>query len=439
MKVLVIGGGGREHALAWKIAQSSRLSRLYCAPGNAGTAAIAENLAIAAEDLEGLAAAAERHRIDLTIVGPEDPLAEGITDLFDRRGLPIIGPTRAAARIEADKAYAKTLMNRALVPTAEARIFDNHDHARAYVATRDSALVVKAAGLAKGKGVLLCQEPAEALIWIEKIMVDGIFGDAGQRVVVEELLHGQEVSVICLVDGHNIYVLESAQDYKPVGDGDTGPNTGGMGSYSPAGFLDDHTLTQIERDILVPTVEALRREGAPFRGVLYAGLMLTPGGPKVLEFNCRFGDPETQPLMMRLESDLLDALEAMRDGRLDQISLRWSPRAAVGVVLASGGYPGTYNRGKPISGLETANMLPDVAVFHSGTALSGGRVVTAGGRVLCATALGETLKAARQRAYEAVEHITFDGAFCRRDIAAPGRPHRRFQGTEAGLYNPPRP
>ncbi|UCG31656.1 MAG: phosphoribosylamine--glycine ligase, partial [Phycisphaerales bacterium] len=407
MNVLIVGGGGREHALAWKIAQSSRLSKLYCAPGNAGTAAVAENLPVYAEDLKALADAAEQHQIDLTIVGPEDPLAEGIADLFDRCSLPIIGPTRAAARIEADKAYAKTLMNRALVPTAEARIFDDYEHARAYVATRDSALVVKAAGLAKGKGVLLCQEPAEALIWIEKIMVDRIFGDAGRRIVVEELLNGQEVSVICLVDGHNIYVLENTQDYKPVGEGDTGPNTGGMGSYSPADFLDDETQTQIERDILVPTVEALRREGAPFRGVLYAGLMLTPGGPKVLEFNCRFGDPETQPLMMRLESDLLEVFEAMRDGRLDQMTLRWSPRAAVGVVMASGGYPGNYSKGKPISGLETAEALPDVAVFHSGTAFSNDRVVTAGGRVLCVTALGETLEAARRQAYEAVDQIAF--------------------------------
>lgn len=439
MIVLVVGGGGREHALAWKIAQSPRLSKLYCAPGNAGTAAVAENLPISAEDLNGLAAAAEQHRIDLTVVGPEDPLAEGVVDMFDRRGLPVIGPTKAAARIEADKAYAKNLMNRALVPTAEARIFDNYEHARAYAATRDSALVVKAAGLAKGKGVLLCHEPADALVWIEKIMVDRVFGDAGQRIVVEELLHGQEVSVICLVDGHNIYVLESAQDYKPVGDGDTGPNTGGMGSYSPAGFLDEETQTQIERDILVPTVEALRRDGAPFRGVLYAGLMLTPGGPKVLEFNCRFGDPETQPLMMRLESDLLEVLEAMRDGRLDQMTLRWSPQAAVGVVLASGGYPGSYNKSKPISGLATVAALPDVAVFHSGTAFRDGRVVTSGGRVLCVTALGDTLEAARQHAYEAVDQIAFDGAFCRRDIAAPGRPNRRFQGSEAGLHDPARP
>ena len=433
MNVLVVGGGGREHALAWKMAQSPRLGKLYCAPGNAGTGMIAENIEVAVDDFEALAAAAERQRIDLTVVGPEDPLAGGLVDLFEQRGLGIIGPTKPAARIEADKAFAKTLMNRALVPTAEARIFDNLEHARTYIAPRDSGLVVKAAGLAKGKGVLICKEPAEALLWVEKIMVGRVFGEAGRCVVVEELLKGQEVSVIALVDGYDIYVMESAQDYKPIGEGDTGPNTGGMGSYSPVEFLDEGTMARIEREILVPTVAALRQEGAPFRGVLYAGLMLTPGGPKVLEFNCRFGDPETQPVLMRLRSDLLEVFEAMAAGRLGQITLEWSPRAAVGVVMASGGYPGSYETGRPISGLQEAASLPDVAVFHSGTALREGRVVTAGGRVLCVTALGDTLESARERAYQAVERIGFEGASWRKDIAAPGRGVRRFDRAEAGL------
>ena len=433
MNVLIVGGGGREHALAWKIAQSPRLGKLYCAPGNAGTATIAENLEVSADDLAALAETAERHQIDLTVVGPEDPLAGGIVDLFEERGLSVIGPTKQAARIEADKAFAKTLMNRALVPTAEARIFDNYAHARTYVATRDSALVVKVAGLAKGKGVLLCKEPAEALLWIEKIMVHKLFGAAGERVVVEELLNGPEVSVIALVDGSNIYVLENTQDYKPIGEGDLGPNTGGMGAYSPVGFLDDETMARIERSILVPTVAALQQEGTPFRGVLYAGLMLTPGGPKVLEFNCRFGDPETQPLLMRLRSDLLEVFEAMLAGRLDQITLEWSRQAAVGVVMASGGYPGSYEKGKPISGLAEAAAVPEAAVFHSGTALHGGQVVTAGGRVLCVTALGDTVEAARDRAYQVVQQINFEGACCRKDIAAPGRPVRRFKGARAGL------
>jgi phosphoribosylamine--glycine ligase len=435
MNVLVIGGGGREHALTWKIAQSGRLGKLYCAPGNAGTAAVAENLDVAADEVEALAEAAERHRIDLTVVGPEDPLAGGIVDLFQERGLPIIGPTKAAARIEADKAFAKALMNRALVPTADARVFDNYKHARHYVATRDSALVVKAAGLAKGKGVLVCREPAEALLWIEKIMVKRIFGPAGDRVIVEELLQGQEVSIIALVDGSNIYVMEPARDYKRIGEGDAGPNTGGMGAFSPVGFLDDETSAKIEREILVPTVAALAQEGSPYRGALYAGLMLTPGGPKVLEFNCRFGDPETQPLLMRLRSDLLEVFEALLAGTLDRITLDWSPKPAVGVVLASGGYPGDYELEKPISGLAEAGAMPDLAVFHCGTALRRGRVVTSGGRVLCVTALGDHLEAARERAYEAVGRIAFEGAYWRKDIASPGRSSRRFEDTGAGLIS----
>jgi phosphoribosylamine--glycine ligase len=442
MNVLIIGGGGREHALAWKIARSPRLGQLYCAPGNAGTASIAENLDIPADDIDALCAVAEKLRIDLTVVGPEGPLAAGIVDRFTERMLPVIGPSRAAARIEADKAYAKELMNRALVPTADAKIFDSFDRAREYVATRENPLVVKAAGLAQGKGVILCPDPADALIWIERIMVGKLFGDAGKTVVVEETLTGREISVLALVDGENIKVpetefhvsmighgpemvdaericvLETARDYKPIGDGDTGPNTGGMGAYSPAETLDDTIMGQIQRDILVPTVAALRRDDAPYRGVLYAGLMLTPGGPKVLEFNCRFGDPETQPLLMRLRSDLLEVFCAMLEGTLDRVALDWDPRPAVGVVMASGGYPGDYAVGKPITGLDAFKNDSDVAVFHAGTQRGFGNILTSGGRVLCATALGDSLADARARAYDAVQQIHFDGAQFRTDIAA---------------------
>lgn len=425
MNVLIIGSGGREHALASRIARSPRLGKLFCAPGNAGTEKIAENLQLSTDDLGALADSAEHNKIALTVVGPEEPLAAGIVDLFTERGLPIIGPTRLAARIEADKIFAKELMNRALVPTAEARIFDQYKNAYHYIATRDTPLVVKVAGLAKGKGSVLCPEPADALIWIERIMVAKIFGDAGSKIVVEEVLRGHEVSVQALVDGPNIYVLEPARDYKPVGDGDVGRNTGGMGACSSPELVDDKLMAKIQRDILVPIVAAMKQEGSPYRGILYAGLIITPGGPKVLEFNCRFGDPEIQPLLMRLRTDLLEVFAAMLDATLDSITLDWDPRPAVGVVMASGGYPDKYETGFPITGLETAETLPDVAIFHAGTTPTADGIVTSGGRVLCVTALGDSLTDARDRAYDAVERIHFDGAFFRRDIAAPDRAAHR--------------
>ncbi len=418
MNVLLVGGGGREHALAQKVAASARVSALICAPGNAGTAALGENVPVAAEDIDGLLAVARDRRVDLTIVGPEAPLCAGIVDRFEQAGLRIFGPTAAAARIEGDKAYAKELMRAAGVPTASARVFRRFSDARDYSLTRDCALVVKVAGLAAGKGVIVCDEPAQAVLALEKIMLDRVFGEAGDTVLVEERLEGPELSVLALVDGRTLYVLDSAQDHKPIGEGDTGPNTGGMGAYSPTSIATDNVMSVVQRDVLVPIVDVLQRDGNPYRGVLYAGLMLTPGGPKVLEFNCRFGDPEAQAILPRLQSDLVEAVEAVLDGRLDEIELRWDPRPAVCVVMAAGGYPGHYEKGKVITGLAEASALADVTVFHAGTERVGEHVVTAGGRVLAVTALGRTLSAARDRAYEAVDRIHFEGACCRRDIAA---------------------
>ena len=417
MRVMVIGGGGREHALVWGLAKSLRVEKIYCAPGNAGTAELAENLPIAVDNQNALVAAAKERAIDLTVVGPEGPLCDGIVDRFQKEGLRIFGPTAAAARLEGDKAYAKHLMKVAHVPTAEARIFEHYDSAREYVATRDTGVVVKAAGLAAGKGVSVCEDPAYALIELERMMLDRQFGDAGAKVVVEELLKGPELSVLALVDGQTIYVLETAQDHKPVGDGDTGPNTGGMGAYSPAPIATPEIMAKVERDVLVPIVDAMRNDGAPYRGVLYAGLMLTAAGPKVLEFNCRFGDPEAQAILARLDTDLFDILEAVVDGRLLDANIGWKSQPAVCVVMASGGYPGKYESGKVIDGLDRAAAMDDVFVFHAGTVPRGSKTATSGGRVLGVTALGSDIADAKRRAYEAVDVIKFDGAFCRRDIA----------------------
>ncbi|MFH0982511.1 MAG: phosphoribosylamine--glycine ligase [Planctomycetota bacterium] len=418
MRVLVIGSGGREHALAEALSRSVQVSRICCAPGNGGTAAVAQNVPIEPDSIAELLKFAGEQRIDLTIVGPEAPLCAGIVDQFQAAGLPIFGPTQAAARLEGDKAYAKRLMHQALVPTAEARIFDRFEDARTYVATRDTPQVVKAAGLAGGKGVVVCDDPADALLALERIMVDGQFGDAGTTVVVEEKLKGPELSVLALVDGHTLYVLEPAQDHKPVGDGDTGPNTGGMGAYSPAPVATEAVLGQIDREILVPIVHALERDGAPYRGLLYAGVMLTAGGPKVLEFNCRFGDPEAQAVLPRLQSDLFELLHATVHGKLDEIELRWDPRPAVSVVMASRGYPGAYEKGKEIRGVDAAEALEDVKVYHAGTKRIDGRLITSGGRVLSVTGLGADLADAQRRAYQAIECIAFEGAYYRRDIGA---------------------
>jgi len=417
MDVLLIGSGGREHALAWKLKQSRQLGKLYIAPGNAGTALCGQNVSIKDNDVPALVDFAKTRNVGLAIVGPEDPLAAGVVDALEAEGIKAFGPSGPAAQLEADKAFAKQLMRGSAVSTAEGRIFDRFSDAKAYIASRDEPVVVKAAGLAKGKGVIVCDDPADGIIAAERIMVDKIFGAAGDRVVVEDKLLGEEVSILAFVDGRNIYLMESSQDHKPIGDGDTGPNTGGMGAYSPAPVVSDDMIKKITREILVPVVDAMNRNGTPYRGVLYAGLMITSGGPRVLEFNVRFGDPETQPILMRLQSDLLDVCLAACDGRLEEVTLKWDPRPAVCVVMASGGYPGEYEKGKLITGLQEAEQLEDVAVFHAGTRKQNGDVVTNSGRVLGVTALGADVAAAKARAYEAVDCIAFEGAYFRRDIA----------------------
>ena len=417
MDVLLIGSGGREHAIAWKLKQSKELAKLYIAPGNAGTAQCGQNVPIKDSDVPALVDFAREKRVGLVVVGPEDPLAAGVVDALEAVGIKAFGPSKAAAQLEADKAFAKQLMRSCAVSTAEARIFDRFNDAKAYIASRDEPVVVKAAGLAKGKGVIVCDDPADAILAAEKIMVDRIFGSAGDRVVVEDKLLGEEASILAFVDGRNIYLMESSQDHKAIGDGDTGPNTGGMGAYSPAPIVSDDMMTRISREILVPIVDAMNRNETPYKGVLYAGVMITCGGPRVLEFNVRLGDPETQPILMRLKSDLLEACLAVCDGKLEDVFLTWDPRPAACVVMASGGYPGRYEKGKPIHGLKEAEALSDVMVFHAGTEQKNGEVVTNGGRMLGVTALGADIAAAKTRAYEAVGHIHFDGAYYRHDIA----------------------
>jgi phosphoribosylamine--glycine ligase len=417
MNVLLIGSGGREHAIAWKLAQSKNLDKLYTAPGNAGTGQCGENIPIAVTDIDNLINFARQNDVGLVVVGPEDPLAAGVVDAFEEAGIKAFGPSAGAAQLEADKAFAKQLMRSSAVSTAEGRIFDRFTDAKKYIASRDEAVVVKAAGLAQGKGVIVCDDPADGILAAEKIMCDKIFGSAGDKIIVEEKLLGEEASILAFVDGHNIYVMETSQDHKPIGDGDTGPNTGGMGAYSPAPVVTEEMMNRITREILVPVMDGMNRNGTPYKGVLYAGLMITSAGPRVLEFNVRFGDPETQPILMRLKSDLLEICLAVCEARLDEVTLEWDQRPAVCVVMASGGYPGDYEKGKKITGLETAGRLKDVVVFHAGTKKQNGDIITNGGRVLGVTALGERIADAKKRAYEAIEKIKFDGAYWRRDIA----------------------
>ena len=420
MKVLVIGGGGREHAICSALARSKQLERMFILPGNAGTQSLGTNVPGDASDVKLALEVARRESIDLTIVGPEDPLAAGIVDAFDAAGLRIFGPNRAAARLEADKALAKQLLRRHAIPTAEGKIFENFDAARQYISTRDYALVVKAAGLAKGKGAIVCDDPSDAILAAEAMLVDRRFGDAGARIVVEERLAGREVSVLALVDGRTLYLLDPAQDHKRLGDGDTGPNTGGMGAFSPSDTIDAETMSMIETQILVPTLNALITEEIQFRGVLYAGLMLTPGGPKVLEYNCRFGDPETQVQLPRLQTDLLEVFDLATRGELENVDLRWDPRHALCVVMAAAGYPDNVRKGDEITGLPDAVGRDDLFVFHAGTKRADGKTVTAGGRVLGVTALGASRSEARARAYAAVEQIGFEGAQYRSDLGATG-------------------
>jgi len=418
MRVLVIGSGGREHAIVRGLCASPRVQRVYCAPGNPGIAALATLVPADIKDHAALIKFARENKVDLTVVGPEAPLCAGIVDAFEKAGLKVFGPTARAARIEGDKSYAKKLMKIAHVPTAEGRSFTRYEDAKTYVETREAGLVVKASGLAAGKGVFVCKDPAEALVALEQVMVQRCFGSAGETVVVEELLKGEELSVFALVSGQTIYVLETAQDHKAIGDGDTGPNTGGMGAYSPAPIATPDLMARIEREVLVPIVDAMRSDDAPYCGLLYAGMMITAGGPKVLEFNCRFGDPETQAVLMRLDCDLAELLLATVENRLDQVEVKWKPQAAVGVVMASQGYPGEYQAGKVITGLAEVAAMEDVFVFHSGTKAIEHLTVTAGGRVLTVTALGADIAAAQRRAYAAAERIHFEGAYCRKDIGA---------------------
>lgn len=426
MKVLVIGKGGREHALVWKLAQSPRVEKVFCAPGNAGTAEDGVNVPIDVDDFDRLLRFAKKEKIGFTVVGPEDPLAQGIVDVFQKAGLRIFGPSKAAAQIEASKVFAKKLMHHADVPTAEFRVCDHPDPARRFIETREYPVVVKADGLAAGKGVLVCSSTEEALKAVERIMVREEFGSAaGRQVVIEKKLEGQELSVLALVSNRTIVPLPPTQDHKAAFDGDLGPNTGGMGAYCPAPLGTPELMEQIDSSILVPTVHTLKRSRTPFRGILYAGIMVTNQGPRVLEFNCRLGDPEAQPLLMRLKTDLLDLLEAVVDDRLEEFAdgkLEWDPRPAVCIVLASQGYPGPYAKGKVIAGLDQVVGLPDVKVFHAGTKLENNFVVTDGGRVLGVTALGETLADARRTAYEAIGRIYFQGMVFRKDIGLRGIP-----------------
>src|SRR6266436_2200439 len=405
MKILVIGSGGREHALARKLKQSPRAERIFCAPGNAGIAEIGENVAIPVSDLAALVGFARENRIDLTVVGPDDALAAGIVDLFVKQGLRVFGPSKRAARIESSKIFAKELMRENGIPTAEAGTFERSDDALRFCDRVRFPIVIKADGLALGKGVIIAPDPAAARSIIDEMMNQGRFGEAGRRIVVEEFLRGTECSLHALVDGADYRLLQTARDHKRAFDGDTGPNTGGMGAFSPANNWNAELEDQFHKKIMRPLLRGLQEKEITFRGLLYPGLMLSGDGARVLEFNCRFGDPETQAILPRMKSDLLPLLEATIDGKIGNYSIEWDQRPAVTVVLASDGYPNKYETGKPISGLDEAAKLEDVQIFHAGTRRENGEIVTAGGRVLAVTALGSTIEAARARAYEAVSRI----------------------------------
>lgn len=418
MKILVIGSGGREHALVWKLSQSPRVSALYCAPGNAGISQLAQCVPIQADDVAGLKSFAKEKHIDLTVVGPEAPLALGIADEFRRAQLRIFGPTRNAARIESSKAFAKELMIRQHIPTADARVFDSVEAALRHIEASSSPLVVKADGLAQGKGVTVAKSKEEAKQATVEMMEKQTFGQAGTRVLLEECIEGEELTLMAFADGKTVLPMIAAQDHKRVGDGDTGPNTGGMGAYAPPPILTPSLYKRIIETVLYPAIEGLSRVGSPFYGVLYGGLMIKHGEPFVLEYNARFGDPETQVILPLLKTDLVDILEAVVEHRLDQLHVEWSDQAAVCVVLTSGGYPGSYRTGIPITGL-SMNQTPDhVAIFHAGTTWQDTRLVTAGGRVLGITGIGPELKVARDHAYQAAQAITFEGRHFRQDIAS---------------------
>ncbi len=431
MKILVIGSGGREHALVWKLKQSPRASHIFCAPGNAGIKKLATPVAIAADDIEGLVAFAEKEQIDLTIVGPEDPLTLGIVDVFEERGLRIFGPSGLGAVLEASKVFTKNFLKKYKIPSATYKVFKKSNAAKKYINKVGAPIVVKADGLAAGKGVIVAQTKKEAKKAVDLIMKDKAFGDAGLEVVIEECLRGEEVSFIAFTDGKTILPLPSSQDHKAVYEGDKGPNTGGMGAYSPAPVLTDKMSERVIREVMLPTIQGMAAEGRPYKGMLYAGLMIKGDEIKVLEFNCRFGDPECQPLLMRLKSDLVDIFEAVIDERLDEITLKIDPRPTVCVVMASGGYPGSYDTGHIVSGLGKVRGVKNVMVFHAGTTVKNSRTVTAGGRVLGITALGADISKAIEQAYKAVDMISWKGCYVRRDIG-----HRALNRVESNQNGP---
>ncbi len=419
MRVLIIGSGGREHALSWKIARGGKAERIYCAPGNGGTAQEGENIPLKDSDVAGLVAFAKENAIDFVIPGPELPLTLGVVDAMRQAGVRCFGPSQWCAQLEGSKAFAKDIMQKAGVPTAACGVFTELEAARAFVEEKGAPIVIKADGLAAGKGVIVAQTREEALDALDRIM-GGVFGEAGSRVVIEEFLVGEEVSLLAFCDGTTALPLPSAQDHKAVFDGDTGPNTGGMGAYSPAPILPDTDLEKMADLAIRPILKEMARQGHPFTGILYAGLMMTEDGPKVLEYNVRFGDPECQPLLMRLESDLLDVMGACIDGRLADVKLALRPESALGVVIAAEGYPGDYPKGMEIKGIDVVDALPDTKVFQAGTKREGSRTLSSGGRVLCVTALGNGLVEAQKRAYEAVAKIDMDKSQHRSDIGAKG-------------------
>jgi phosphoribosylamine--glycine ligase len=416
MKVLVVGGGGREHALVWKIAQSPKVSKVFCAPGNAGISQQATLVPIKANDLEGLLDFALKEKVDLTVVGPEDPLTRGIVDLFESRGLCIFGPNRKAAEIEGSKAFAKEMMKKYGIPTASFKTFKGRAEAVTHLQSQKLPIVVKADGLAAGKGVIVCKTLEEAVRAVDQIMVEKVFGDAGNQVIIEECLVGEEASFIAFTDGKTIIPTASSQDHKAVFDGDEGPNTGGMGAYSPAPVVTPKVHEKTMNEILRPMIDGMAKEGRPYKGALYAGVMVSEGQPKALEFNARFGDPETQPVLMRMKSDIVPVLEACCHGKLADQRIEWDKRASVCVVMASGGYPGDYEKGKTIQGLEDVSRMKDVYVFQAATAMDQNRIVTNGGRVLGVTGLGEDIPKAIEKTYQAVRKITWEGVHYRNDI-----------------------
>jgi len=417
MKILVVGSGGREHTLTWKLAQSPTVDQIYCAPGNGGMAQIATCVDLSADDLPGLADFVEQENIDLTIAGPEAPLVAGIADLFSERGLAMYAPSQAAARLEGSKSFTRELLRKYDIDHIQFEVFSESSAAKAYVRQQGAPIVVKADGLASGKGVEVAQTVAEAEAHIDLCLEQEGYGSAGQTVIVEECLVGQECSIKVFTDGETVVPMVPSQDYKPIGDGDVGPNTGGMGCYSPVPAVDREVLDYILRQLITPTIEAMAAEGTPYVGTLYAGCILTSQGPKLLEYNCRFGDPETQVVLPRLDGDLVEILQATVEGRLDEVDIQWTQDRCVCVVLASGGYPRSYETGKPISGLDQVAGREDVMIFHAGTARQDGQLVTNGGRVLGVTALGKSYEGARKRAYEAAAIIDFENKYHRTDIA----------------------